>query len=498
MSNLDTLFDTFSSTVQHLIDNIDSNITINDIEKLNDLINKCSLQLSILTNLSSQTKEVLLSIKKLLLLDNIPIQNKNDSTSGIDYEMLLEFLNNLIKLVHFEDILKTFSLEDIEMALKSDIPPLVQSACLIVALSYPKGIFASTIIFDILLDIYFKEDTQIEIINAIDKIWESLLSDQLVRDNILKNNYLLLDIIKKQLDSIPMSRLLNLLNGLLSHFKTKSDFNAELFIVSLNDMWKIIDKDILLFLHVVKYYTEWFSFINSIEITIEPRDKLWLLSYLKPIILWMGEIFDKREENPEIMAFAQFPLFKFFQNVSMLHDLTIFQQLDKDYIHISMENEYLDDYLSFVNPEYLFGNYKSIIEDYIIVSPSRLPIIRNLISNPETFNLIKNELNSDAILSMPYPEQMVLLQKISQYDYAVKYLVYYLPKVMTNLIDNGDNHIKEPETIQLRTEIIDKLMGFSQEDLNIWYLSLKDEYIKIRSNVDPNKSVQTSIASEFL
>lgn len=494
MTEIEELVQQFNNLVVDLV-STDAKDANKLIERLNSTINECSLQLNVLTNIPFSTNQSLLSIKTLLLFSS---SSSSSLIENLDYDTLLEFLKILINLTSFENILETFNINDLQMALKSDTVPLVQCACLIISNSYPKGIFASTIIFDILLDLYFSEDTSIIIINEIDKIWAKLLSDQLIRDNILKNNYQFLDVIKKNLKSIPMVRLLNLLNILLENIHSQNEFNSDLFLFRNDTILKILNDDILLFLHIVKYYSEWFAYIGN------NQNQYWLLEYLKPVIYLMGSIFEQRDQYHDLMVFAKISLFKFFQEVSYLScssvesDMQIFKELDEKYLHVSVENEFIDDYLSFINPEYLYVSYRSIIENYVVLTATQLPIFRNLITCKNTFELIKNELNSESILSLPYLEQMVLLQKMTQYDYSINYLIYQLPKVMTNLIDNNDNHIKEPETVQLRNEIIDSLVKVSPEVLNIWYKPLQAEYAKIRNNVDTRKTAQPIVASSFI
>ena len=188
----------------------------------------------------------------------------------------------------------------------------------------------------------------------------------------------------------------------------------------------------------------------------------------------MGSIFDRKDKYHDLMSFCKITLFKFFQKVSFLSpsidpDMHTFKELDEQYLHVSIESEFVDDYLSFINPEYLFRFHRSLVENYIILTASQLPIFRNLISNKDTFELINNELNSDSILALPYLKQMVLLQKMAKYDYSTNYLIYQLPKVMTNSIDNNDNHIKEPETVPLRSEIINTLLRLPPKYINVWY-----------------------------
>lgn len=494
MTEIEELVQQFNNLVVDLV-STDAKDANKLIERLNSTINECSLQLNVLTNIPFSTNQSLLSIKTLLLFSS---SSSSSLIENLDYDTLLEFLKILINLTSFENILETFNINDLQMALKSDTVPLVQCACLIISNSYPKGIFASTIIFDILLDLYFSEDTSIIIINEIDKIWAKLLSDQLIRDNILKNNYQFLDVIKKNLKSIPMVRLLNLLNILLENIHSQNEFNSDLFLFRNDTILKILNDDILLFLHIVKYYSEWFTYIGN------NQNQYWLLEYLKPVIYLMGSIFEQRDQYHDLMVFAKISLFKFFQEVSYLScssvesDMQIFKELDEKYLHVSVENEFIDDYLSFINPEYLYVSYRSIIENYVVLTATQLPIFRNLITCKNTFELIKNELNSESILSLPYLEQMVLLQKMTQYDYSINYLIYQLPKVMTNLIDNNDNHIKEPETVKLRNEIIDSLVKVSPEVLNIWYKPLQAEYAKIRNNVDTRKTAQPIVASSFI
>ena len=63
---------------------------------------------------------------------------------------------------------------------------------------------------------------------------------------------------------------------------------------------------------------------------------------------------------------------------------------------------------------------------------------------------------------MPYMEQMVLLQRVSQYPHSAEYLLNDLPKVMSNLISNGNGEVIESETVALRRETIENLLKYDQ------------------------------------
>lgn len=91
-------------------------------------------------------------------------------------------------------------------------------------------------------------------------------------------------------------------------------------------------------------------------------------------------------------------------------------------------------------------------------------------------------------------EQMVLLQRVSQYPHSAEYLLNDLPKVMSNLISNGNGEVIESETVALRRETIENLLKYDQ---SVWHIPLMDEMIKITGG-RPRSQVQTSLASSYI
>lgn len=97
-------------------------------------------------------------------------------------------------------------------------------------------------------------------------------------------------------------------------------------------------------------------------------------------------------------------------------------------------------------------------------------------SEKQSFDQVKDNLTSDAILSLPYSEQMVLLQKLTCYEYSARYLLNDLSKVMSNTLDDKSGSITEPETSELRREVLENLLTFDSGMLNVWFQPTQEAY----------------------
>ncbi|GAV52402.1 hypothetical protein ZYGR_0AG03930 [Zygosaccharomyces rouxii] len=455
--------------------------------KINDLLEKGALDLSTHTYLQEDPKRLLSNIKRILV--------EEPSGSELDYDLVLQLLNNIISICSFEDVLATFTIEDLEMALNSSVSPLVVAACKVIAKSYPRGIFANSVICDILLKLFFDANVSISIVNAIEQTISTLSSDELIRRRILVNNLPLLMAIRKQLEPVSLARLLELLN-IEAGYLTNSEFNEKLFVIRSEEITKSLEVDVVMFIHITAYYTKLLEEVFSQDLS-RTHPRKWLLKYILPILPTFGKIYEKREEFTDVKFFAKSYLFKLFRKVSYLDDESIFTSLDRDYIRISKEHEHINDLLSFVNPEYLYNYYQSLVIEYASVVPSHLGILRNLVANEHCFSLIKNQLTASAILAMPYMEQMVLLQKISQFPHSVHHLLENLPKVMSGLLYNENGEVTETESANLRREILENLLKYDKDTLNVWYGPVRDELRRTIQGTSSNEP-QANLASSYL
>lgn len=451
--------------------------------RVNQQLEQCILNLGSINKLNSDPKRILANIKRLLISE--------EADPKLDYELLLELLNKIVAISSFEDVLTVFSVKDLIISLKSKNSSLIIAANQVIARSYPKGLFSNSEIFDILLDLYFDPEYDISVINSIERSISNLSSDELVRRRILMNNLQTLIAIKKRFEPTSMARLLEVLN-LLCRYMEPSEFNGKLFVIREDELIKSLEVDVVLFIHIVVYYTNILGEVDVIN--TEGHTREWLLKYIQPMIPALGRIYAQNDKYPDVRYFARSYLFKFFQKLSYLNDESFFRSLDEGYIHLSSETRYLTDFLSFVNPAYLVKYYPELLTQSAAITPSKLGIIRNLVSNPRSFSLIKPQITADSILAMPYMEQMVLLQRVSQYPHSAEYLLNELPKVMSNLISNGNGDVIESETVALRRETIENLLTYEP---SAWHAALRDEMISIAGG-RPRNRAQTSIASSYI
>lgn len=455
-------------------------------ETLDEVVDRCSINLVSYQGAPTADMDKAIEIIKQVLA--------SDQVLPLDYNALMALLSTLILKYPFEKLLVLFSVEDLERALMAPVERLNVMACLVVASSSPKGLFASTAMIDMILGKYFDTNSGIELINSIEMVFTRLASDELIRRRILKNNLpLILSVKHKTRDELIATRLLELLKICFEHIDV-SEFNEDLFIVSGKDIIESISLNVLLFINICNYYGNLFE--TTRFLTVGTLKNQWRLKHLQKIIPVFGELFQDLDAYPEVEQFGLSYLFKVLKQISFLDDKSYFSELDKNYIKISNSNKYIVDLLSFVDPEYLYEYHTDIIKTRGHVAPSEITILRNLISNEKCFEMIKKNINAEDFLLMPYLEQMVVLQKMSQYKYSSSFLLMNLPKVMSNLISKDQTEITEPETAELRLEVIENLLASEVDELNVWYEPLRGLLTRIK-NGGATETIGTKIESSF-
>ena len=469
-----------------------------DIAYVNKLMERCSLNLSTLTKLGEDPSDILAAIKGVILSDT--------HYEGFDYEELQTLLDNIMNLCPFETIVAIYTVDDVVQALNSRIPHLVRTACKVISrvqpLDYLLTIEQKYGVMSIFVDVYFDATTDLTVINEMESVFRVVSANLEVRNFILNDKEELLLKVKTNGESLILSRLLELLTIEINEMKGIHELNEQVFIFSDKEILDMIEKDYFDFINLLRYIISVFENINSrgkeltlIESGNDDLSKLLLdkVSYVVPVI---GDIWQRNVSDVTLLARSYF--FRFFELVSYLPDYNYFKQLDQAYLTIDYDNPDVIDFLSFVNPLYLAQYCSELVSNYVKVVPSHLTILRNLISTPDSFLLIKQKCTSSSILALPYFEQMVLLEKMSQFEYSVKFLVSYLPEVMNNLINDGDvNNIVEPETVELRSSVVRNMLRFPETDLLQWYIPLTNELYKINN---PGKTTVpgTKIEQVFL
>ncbi|SMN19263.1 similar to Saccharomyces cerevisiae YBR272C HSM3 Proteasome-interacting protein involved in the assembly of the base subcomplex of the 19S proteasomal regulatory particle (RP) [Maudiozyma saulgeensis] len=471
-----------------------------DFNYINKLIERCVINSSTLTTLQEIPTTFFLTLKNFL--------QENTYFKNFNYEEILLLLDNLVRICPFEEITKVYTLEDLEQALLSDISHLIRIACKIIRnsepLDYYINVTPNNTIFRHLLEIYFNKDTELAVVNEIENILLILTKNVSVRNYILQENLPLLLDIKQSSETLINTRLYELLTIEVNYFDPQREFNGNLFIFSEAEIFRLLNTDSFAFINFLQYVTSAFKQINfSYMETSFPSSSTssydngnFLLQQFESVIPIIGAIY--KDNISDVVLVAKSYFFKFFREVSYLPNLSYFRNLDTNYISIDYDNSDLIDYLSFTNPEYLYQHCNELILDYVKVLASQLSIWRNIITHENLFSLLKSKLTSNAILNLPYLEQMVLLDKLSQFEHSTKYLILSLPGVMTNLINDGNvNNIVNPETIEMRATVIRNLLRFEENILNVWYIPLTSELFKI-NHPGQYDEAKTKIEEVFL
>lgn len=479
-----------STQVQELIQAVNDELVADKFsgEKLNKIMKTCSLNLSMISSLLDPVPVTLLkNIKNLLLTD--------DGTSGVDFEIVLDLLHNLFPLCTFQSIISVFNESDIRNALQSKINPLIRTACKVISNSSPLNALQESGIFEILLDLHYNKNTDISIINDIELCWGKLVKDKNVQGVLLGGNCLtLLRTIRKSNNPILVTRLFALLEIIVPYTK-ESEFNSDLFIFSASEILATAEEDITYFTNIILYCIELVEISQTYDFSAKLSHN-WLTEYLVKSIEQFGAIYRDIDNYIEVKLFSKKYLFRLFAKVSFYKDSNLYHSLDLKYFHINELSEDILDFLSFSNPSYLLQFHSDLCLKFSVLKPSNITVIRNLVSNEKTFNLIKENITSDLFVKMPYMEQMVLWQKISQFEYCVKYLVTSTPSIISSLLNTEKENIVEPETVELRRQTFDNLLKLDDSIFDVWLDLIKKEYISI-TNGKPIDNSMTKIADEF-
>ncbi|SCV02693.1 LAME_0H04236g1_1 [Lachancea meyersii CBS 8951] len=451
---------------QILLDRLNCSIAQRNIKKINELMSRAQVELGHINNLQvSEASDFLIEVKELI---------SEEPHQELDYDLVIDVLEQVISRMPFDQIIEQFSLEDLSSSIESYVPKLVKLACKVIQRSEPKGLFAGSGLVDLLLSRLFNSETDVGSVTEIENVFRQLSSDKLIRRRILSHNSKHLIHVKAGFDPICLARLVELLQVMVP-FLDCSELNEKLLIFSEEEIVKSINTDIFLFIAITNYYI---GLLESTRSKLEyDRSSAWLVTHILDVtISTYGKLYSTAEELSEVRTYGKQCIFGLFKQISLLEDQEPFKRLDHQYLHLTESNPEFSEFQKFINPLFLISEKRSIVLENLKIRPSHLATLRNLISNERSFDAIKEKLVSDQLLSMPYYEQMVLLQKMSSYDYSALFLINNLSKVMSDLLDDKAGRITEPETVELRRQVLVNLLRLGDEALNVWNEPLKNSY----------------------
>ncbi|EHN03545.1 Hsm3p [Saccharomyces cerevisiae x Saccharomyces kudriavzevii VIN7] len=455
-------------------------------EEINALLRKCSLNLVTVATLPDMDIKPLLATIKHLLTSNI-------SYDTLNYDYLLDIVDKLVPMVAFDDVLEIYGVDDLIEALNSGIDPLTVAACKVIEHCQPKGLFATSNIIDILLDILFDEKVgNDKVTESIEKALEKLSSDELIRRRLFDNNLPFLMNVKSRMETISFVRLIDFL-AVEFPFINGPEFKAALFCFTKDEVLKSVD-DILVFVELVNYFTK-------LLVDIRNQDKYWALKNVKKTLPVFAQLFEDKENYPDIRTFSKNRLLQLFAEISRIDEdeFSLFKAIDKDFLKIGSETRLVNEWLQLIDPHYLIRNHKALVKDYFHISGYSMEILRNLAADEECFNAIKDKFDSEIILKLPYLEQMQLVETLTRFGYTSKFLLSELPKVMAGLIGEGSaDAIVDLETTHYRNSALRNLLDIGEKNLSVWYEPLVREYSVAINGKNYSKNGETKIADDYI
>ncbi|CAI4037502.1 hypothetical protein SMKI_02G3790 [Saccharomyces mikatae IFO 1815] len=454
-------------------------------EHINALLRKCSLNLVTIASLPDMNvKPLLATIKRLL--------TSNNTYDSLNYDYLLDIVDKLVPMTDFDDVLEVYSVEDLMKALQSGIAPLRVAACKVIENSQPKGLFATSNIIDLLLDILFDEKVDNDKVTAsIERTLERLSTDELIRRRLFDNNLRYLINVKSRMQTVSFVRLIDFL-AIELPLISGPEFKEALFCFTKHEVLKSVD-DILAFIELVNYYAKFLLAIRN-------QGKYWALKYIEKTLRVFAQLFEDTENYPDVRDFSTNRLLQLFAEVSRIEEdeYSLFRSIDKDFLKIGSETKLVNEWLELINPHYLIKYHKDLVNNSFHVSGYSIEISRNLVADQECFIAIKNKFNSEVILKLPYLEQMQVVETLTRFTYSSEFLLNELPKVMGSLVGGSAGAIVDLETIHYRNCALKNLLDKGEKNLSIWYEPLVREYSRAINGKNYSKDSEPKIADDYI
>ncbi|CCH40651.1 DNA mismatch repair protein [Wickerhamomyces ciferrii] len=436
---------------EHLLKVNVSEVDDLDTKLIDDFISIATIDKTIHHD-QNQIKDLLLAIIDIL----------HNNSLDIDYNKVIGLLDAVLIGLDFETVIDLFKLDLIVEALHSPNENLQILAMKVSAKASPPDILSNTEIIPKAVELLSIKDSSIKLVNEIEKSIGTLVSGELIRRRLLSGNVesKLLGI-KESNDTTVKSRLLDLLIHVLPLVK-EQEINPILYKFTKFTE----DNDILYTLNLIRFYTEILDIVDS------SLEKYWLLVNIEDQINIIGKLYAERSTNSDIEYFAVTELSLFFKKLSLISP-SLFETLDNKFVKIGKNDHFL---LATLNASYLGSKHQSILKQ-LPLNINNISIFRNLISDPTSFNSVKDEITTNKLLKLPYVELFAILSKLAQYNYSAKLLLQELPQVMNKVIEG--RNVSEPESYELRKLTIENLLQQSDEDLEIWKSPLQREYYTI-------------------
>jgi hypothetical protein len=422
-----------------------------DTRLVDALVSRVSIDKAVVLQQPENTKTLLTAVISLLQNEKL----------DIDFDKVIEVLDVVVSQLDFEDVTSAmFSFDYLLEALSSENVNLQIIGLKVATKADPLDILANTEIIPLVVGLLSDPQSSVRLVNEIENAMTVFLHSQLIRRRILSDHMLKdLQRMRQSDDVVVKTRLFDFIVKLLP-FVQEYEVPKQLY--SYDDFIHE-DGDVLYTLNLIKFYND------LVDVSGESLNKEWIMVNIRPQLLNIGKLYLNRFEIPDIEFFAISAISQLFKSLSNTSP-ELFHEIDINYIHLTKKDELL---LSILNPAYLAKQHSDLIKQ-LPLTIDNVPVFRNLIKSEEAFALIKPQINSTALLRLPYLELVAVLVVLTSYPYGSTYLLTGLPQVMNKLL-KGDRVI-ETETYQLRKQTLSNLNALHNDQLGVWRAGIHHEH----------------------
>ncbi|XBW37646.1 hypothetical protein QEN19_003227 [Hanseniaspora menglaensis] len=218
------------------------------------------------------------------------------------------------------------------------------------------------------------------------------------------------------------------LSGLALSVITKDfyeQFDLKLLFASYNLIEYVENYSIIEFNLAIQFYKQFFN-------TVVKRKSLY--KYLKLVMMdvvsQIVKILSNSSEFSIIESYSKSYIFQILSKVSILDGKLLNSLLTSDDISLKNDSEYkyLIEFYSFLEPSFIIAFYKQelkkifSIQRFAINIYNNIPVMRNICANEELWQFIIEPV-LPLCKSLPILEQLVLLEKFSQYEHCLSTLL---------------------------------------------------------------------------
>lgn len=131
--------------------------------------------------------------------------------------------------------------------------------------------------------------------------------------------------------------------------------------------------------------------------------------------------------------------------------------------------------LTHIGPKYLLDEHKDIIRK-VELNSKNIPVFCNLVHDEECFKYL--ELTQTQIVNglVNYFDQILLVSHIIQTPYGLNLVLKSWPQVMNQIIVAPRNEVREPNSFEIRREVLKNLTDLEPYALGTWYGSVREAY----------------------